>query len=1070
MACAVAHRPDKPHLESKTIEDVCNGYVLGYCEYQEDCPMSASHCVYLIDESAPPPPAPCKCPNVLSLEPRTSQGNTKACFDNDGPGILSSVQDARHDNDQILIQDIQILPTSDEILSRRRPYMPTKAHDQHHHLASGPGRHLDIAFRHLRYESVEPLIDMCYHAMQQLLVSRTQPKLLDYQFRLETAQRRRFSLLRNVAFEELMFHDYKGAMVRVSFDCPRALQGGRIHQSGLFEEGMLCALLGMHHETNELTTTFFQVHLRESTDAMKSRTGNHKRAAVQLTFADRHDTASISRCAAYMQRLIKSSFVLADFPKVLLAGFASHLDRLQKLALDPDFAFASRIAPCDPSAIVPVLPPKYATGLNFQYNLQALRAQRDDKASFTMRPTRQTDANDKFQLLVEELISNTTLDRGQAVALVETLSRDFAMTQGPPGTGKSFLGVAIAQVILDSQNKASPQAILVAAQTNKACDDFLHDLSQKAITKIARLGRASKAEWIKPYFLRELTSKMKLTTMERHTVHVARTQVDHLIRDGLGWAEALSKKTLGWHSLRDHLKKHHTNIYDHFAGLEQIDSDVADLRRTKRYSGFAYEFWASGGDIKDVDALLDVLDALLGKCDASNRSASSNSRFKEQIFAAVKCNTRVETAIARGDHIWSLSFKERQCLITQWIGELDSWKICEGFGEIHRRHQKALSRKQEANQSIDARVLAQQQIIGLTSTGVAQNWELLNSLNLRTIIIEEASQCLESHTICALFSSVEHVILIGDPLQLRPQITQMALSTENSDDYCLDASLFERLMFSMCGFHVSKLNVQRRMHPEIADLSRAGDYDYLVDHELTTHNPPVVGMADRTYWLDHKHEEDQPDPRSPMSDSRSNRFEVEFCTSMVRYLIEHNGYSMGQIVILTPYNGQLAALAVRLRETCSVFLTEKDREALISEDLLPADSKLGCAKTSLDLSNMLRVATVDNFQGEEAKVIIFSAVRSNMKGNVGFLKTRNRINVACSRARDGFYILGNASLIGGVEHWAKIIKLAHSFASRIFLVATNVAKSAIQLTCTTMDVYCAQHHARRAYHVVINAL
>ncbi|MCJ1432454.1 hypothetical protein MMC27_001810 [Xylographa pallens] len=1095
MASAMAHRPDKPHLESKSIEVVCCSYVLGFCLFHEGCPMRDSHRIHLIDESpSDPNTAPSKQRNVLSLEPRVSP---KACFDSDGPGILSSVKDARHDNDHVLIQDIRILPTADEILSRRRPYMPTKAHDQTHHLPPGPGRHLDIIFRQLRHESVEPLIDNCYHAMQQLMISRTQPRLLDYQFSQETAQRRRYSLLRNAAFEELIFHEYKGTMVRISFDCPRALQGGKIHRSGLFEEGMLCALVGLHDETDELSTTFFQVHLRESTDAMKTRTGNHSRAAIQLSFADRQDILSVRRCAFYMHRLIKATFVLVDLPNVLLAGFALHLDRLQKLALDPNFAFSKQIAPTNVSDVLTILPPKYATGPNFQYNLQDLRAEKNDRAVFTMRPTQHGSVKGESQATIEALLARTSLDRGQAAALHDSLNRGFAMTQGPPGTGKSFLGVALTQVILASQDKSKPRPILVAAQTNIACDEFLHDLFEKGITKIARLGGASTAEWVKPYFLRELTNKLKLTTMERHNVKVARKQADHLFRDGLGWAEALSKDMLGWHSLKDHLRTDHTAIYDHFASLEEIDSDVTDLRRTKRYSGFAYEFWVSGGDIKDVNALLEVLDTLLGNCDVSNRSASSSIQFKEQIFAAVKCNTRVELKLANGTQIWSLSLKERHCLVNQWIAELNPWKVCEGFAEIHRRHQAALSRKKQAYLAIDARCLAQQQIIGLTSTGVVQNWELLNSLKLRTLLTEEASECLEAHTICSLFSSVEHAILIGDPLQLRPQVTEMALSTENSGDYRLDESLFERMMNSESEFPFSRLNVQRRMHPEIADLSRAGDYDYLVDHELTTLNPPVVGMADRIYWLDHKQHEDRPDPRSPMSNSHSNRFEVEFCAGLVRYLIECNGYSLGEIVILTPYNGQLAALASRLRETCSVLLSDKDREALIDQDLLPADSKLGCPKTSLDLSNMLRIVTVDNFQGEEAKVIIFSAVRSNTQGKVGFLKTRNRINVACSRARDGFYVFGNASLIGTVDHWAKRIKeaafklaaldtpnehsrftsqnnsnkslLAQFCASRIFLVATNVTKSVIQLTCTTMDVYCAQQHVRKAYRAATSA-
>ena len=115
----MAHRPDKPHLESKSIEIVCNSYVLGFCQFHEGCPMRESHCINLIDETpSTPPVALSKCRNVLSLEPRQSPCNIDACFDSDGPGILSAVKDARHDNDHVLIQDIRILPTTDEVGER----------------------------------------------------------------------------------------------------------------------------------------------------------------------------------------------------------------------------------------------------------------------------------------------------------------------------------------------------------------------------------------------------------------------------------------------------------------------------------------------------------------------------------------------------------------------------------------------------------------------------------------------------------------------------------------------------------------------------------------------------------------------------------------------------------------------------------------------------------------------------------------------------------------------------------------------------------------------------------------
>jgi len=66
---------------------------------------------------------------------------------------------------------------------------------------------------------------------------------------------------------------------------------------------------------------------------------------------------------------------------------------------------------------------------------------------------------------------------------------------------------------------------------------------------------------------------------------------------------------------------------------------------------------------------------------------------------------------------------------------------------------------------------------------------------------------------------------------------------------------------------------------------------------------------------------------------------------------------------------------------------------------------------------------VDNFQGEEAKVIVISLVRSNDERKCGFLKTSNRINVLLSRARHGMYIIGNTHTARPVPMWDKVITI-----------------------------------------------
>jgi len=68
--------------------------------------------------------------------------------------------------------------------------------------------------------------------------------------------------------------------------------------------------------------------------------------------------------------------------------------------------------------------------------------------------------------------------------------------------------------------------------------------------------------------------------------------------------------------------------------------------------------------------------------------------------------------------------------------------------------------------------------------------------------------------------------------------------------------------------------------------------------------------------------------------------------------------------------------------------------------------------------SVIEVSSVDGFQGRERDLILFSAVRSNRLGKIGFLKDWRRMNVALTRAKSGIVVVGDMiTLKNGDVHW-----------------------------------------------------
>jgi hypothetical protein len=537
-------------------------------------------------------------------------------------------------------------------------------------------------------------------------------------------------------------------------------------------------------------------------------------------------------------------------------------------------------------------------------------------------------------------------------------------------------------------------------------DQFLEHLVNVGVTKVIRVGRQSKSTILADHNLQALRSSETNTKSEKTSAWEAYNNLDAYKNNA---NEVLSDvrhlcRNPEWHNLEAHISEEYNEIYRQFSRVDDEGFTVVGRH--------PFDIWSNTGTV--------------------DGSSMAPAYLPQAITDLANVLRKAKT------NVYALTYPERRLLINHWAEELHEDKV----GELYEVVDSA-ARTQKSLDNIHAeasrRILQGADVIGLTTSGLAGRMSLLRHVACKVLICEEAGEILEPHMISALLPTVEHCIQIGDHEQLRPSVSNfddLSLESVRGKEHQLDKSQFERLSVGVVGrplVPVAQLNVQRRMRPEISTLIRETLYPRLIDHYSTTDTPKVVGLRQNVFWLDHTHLEDAKQMEIQHSKSKSNSWEVQMVHALVRHVVRQGAYRSSDIAVLTPYTGQLQKLRSAMRNDFEIVLSERDEEALEKDgfkvdDTHPQDERVAAAAEQgrkplekKQLSDLLRIATVDNFQGEEAKVVIISLVRSNKKQNVGFLKTSNRINVLLSRAKHGMYLIGNTDTYSTVDMWQQVI-------------------------------------------------
>lgn len=333
-------------------------------------------------------------------------------------------------------------------------------------------------------------------------------------------------------------------------------------------------------------------------------------------------------------------------------------------------------------------------------------------------------------------------------------------------------------------------------------------------------------------------------------------------------------------------------------------------------------------------------------------------------------------------NVWRLDFEQRFALYLNWLEKFkeDEQKQIEN---LSKKYNETAVNLKELRMQEDRSIMQDALIIAMTTTGSSRYHSVLRDIGPRIVIVEEAAEVFEAHIVSSLSKHCEHLILIGDHVQLRPNPAVYNLAK----DYELDVSLFERLLNN----NVKKvmLSCQHRMRPEISVLMKYFYDEPIKNHESVFEFESIQGVSKNIFFLNHSNFEKKVND----STSKVNPHEALYLAKLCEYFLKQK-YSASSITILTMYLGQMMEIKKLLKQ--------------------------------MKIQG-IKVSTVDNYQGEENEIILLSLVRSNLEGRIGFVNVQNRVCVALSRARKGFYCIGNFNFICQYENkeakkWQKIVR------------------------------------------------
>ncbi|BBD68000.1 translation initiation factor IF-2 domain-containing protein [Nostoc commune NIES-4072] len=356
------------------------------------------------------------------------------------------------------------------------------------------------------------------------------------------------------------------------------------------------------------------------------------------------------------------------------------------------------------------------------------------------------------------------------------------------------------------------------------------------------------------------------------------------------------------------------------------------------------------------------------------------NKFKPEKFANDLFNIELLRGINISFESWQQQLQKDEAYLNKYQNFVQDW-----IGKLRQPNERD-------RDDLRRIYLDNANVVGITCVQAANRGFSEEFKSFDVVIIDEVSKCTPPELLIPALKG-KKLVMVGDHRQLPPMLDtstleEVAQTIGNTRDELqfLEESLFKSQFESADESIKQMLTTQYRMHPFIMGAinqfydgkleSGILEPDTKRAHHLADE---IIQESHHLIWVKTPIENQFLEQRNGTSYFNTQEIDAiehlcqQFETTWASRVAK--GEPKKEIAVITFYGAQLRKIDERLQS-----------------ELFP----------SLEI----RTGTVDRFQGMERAVVIVSMVRNNSKGDVGFAKKPERVNVAFSRAQELLIIVG----------------------------------------------------------------